>query len=148
MVEIIDKADGSAIRDEDLKILSVFADLAAQALGNAREIEHDKKEIKDLKRELQGKYEIVGESKALRKVISDAIKVANSKSTTLILGESGTGKELLARMIHRVGVRKDEPMIDHVSIAVSNLEASTRFYRAVYADVRIALTHEAHPRAG
>jgi len=111
VVEIIDKADGSAIRDQDLKILSVFADLAAQAIGNARKIEHDKKEIKDLKKELQNKYEIVGESKALRKVISDAIKVANSKSTTLILGESGTGKELLARMIHRVGARKDEPMI-------------------------------------
>ncbi len=111
VVEIIDKADGSAIQDEDLKILSVFADLAAQAIGNARKIEHDKKEIRDLKKELQGKYEIVGESKALRKVLSDAIKVANSKSTTLILGESGTGKELLARMIHRVGARKDEPMI-------------------------------------
>jgi Nif-specific regulatory protein len=89
----------------------VFADLAAQAIGNARKIEHDKREIRDLKKELQGKYEIVGESKALRKVISDAIKVANSKSTTLILGESGTGKELLARMIHRFGARKDEPMI-------------------------------------
>ena len=111
VVEIIDKADGSSIRKEDLKILSVFADLAAQALGNARKIEHDKKEIRDLKKELQGKYEIVGESKALRKVISDAIKVANSKSSTLILGESGTGKELLARLIHRVGARKDEPMI-------------------------------------
>jgi len=111
VVEIIDKSDGSAIRDQDLKILSVFADLAAQAIRNARKIEHDKREIKDLKKELQGKYEIVGESKALRKVISDAIKVANSKSTTLILGESGTGKELLARMIHRVGARKDEPMI-------------------------------------
>ena len=111
VVEIIDKSDGSAIQSEDLKKLSVFADLAAQALGNAREIEHDKKEIRDLKKELQGKYEIVGESKALRKVISDAIKVANSKSTTLILGESGTGKELLARMIHRVGARKEEPMI-------------------------------------
>jgi len=111
VVEIIDKADGSAIRDVDLKRLSVFADLAAQAIGNARKIEHDKKEIRDLKKELQDKYEIVGESKALRKVISDAIKVANSKSTTLILGESGTGKELLARMIHRVGVRKDEPMV-------------------------------------
>ena len=35
VVEIIDKADGSSIRDEDLKILSVFADLAAQAIGNA-----------------------------------------------------------------------------------------------------------------
>jgi len=111
VVEIIDKADGSSIRDEDLKILSVFADLAARAIGNARKIEHDKKEIRDLKNELRGKYEIVGESKALRKVISDAIKVANSKTTTLLLGESGTGKELLARLIHRVGPRKDEPMI-------------------------------------
>ncbi|MGD1974375.1 MAG: sigma 54-interacting transcriptional regulator, partial [Desulfobacterales bacterium] len=111
VVEIIDKADGSSIRDEDLKILSVFADLAAQAIGNARKIEHDKKEIRDLKNELRSKYEIIGESKALRKVISDAIKVASSKSTTLILGESGTGKELLARLIHRVGPRKDEPMI-------------------------------------
>ena len=111
VVEIIDKADGSSIRDEDLKILSVFADLAARAIGNARKIEHDKKEIRDLKNELRSKYEIVGDSKALRKVISDAIKVANSKSTTLLLGESGTGKELLARLIHRMGPRKDEPMI-------------------------------------
>jgi len=111
VVEIIDKADGSSIREQDLKILSVFADLAAQAIGNARKIEHDKREIRDLKKELQDKYEIVGESKALRKVISDSIKVANSKSSTLILGETGTGKELLARLIHRAGARKDEPMI-------------------------------------
>jgi len=83
VVEIIDKADGSSILSKDLKILSVFAELAAQAIGNAREIEHDKKEIRDLKQELQGKYEIIGESKALRKVISDAIKVANSKATLL-----------------------------------------------------------------
>ncbi len=111
VVEIIDKADGSAIHEEDLKILSVFADLAAQAIGNARKIEHNKNEIRNLKQELQGKYEIVGESKALRNVISDAIKVANSKASTLILGESGTGKELLARLIHRAGARKDEPMV-------------------------------------
>jgi Nif-specific regulatory protein len=111
VVEIIDKADGSTITNEDLTALSVFAELAAVAIGNARKIEHDKKEIKDLKEELDLKYELVGESPALRKVISDAVKVANSKASTLILGESGTGKELLARLIHRVGVRKDEPMI-------------------------------------
>jgi Nif-specific regulatory protein len=111
VVEIIDKADKSAITNEDLKILSVFADLAALAIGNARKIEHNKRAIKDLKRELNLKYELVGESAALRKVISDAIKVANSKASTLILGESGTGKELLARLIHRMGARRDEPMI-------------------------------------
>ena len=111
VVEIIDKADGGSISNEDLKILSVFADLAALAIGNARKIEHSKKEIRDLRRELDLKYELVGESKALRKVISDAVKVANSKTSTLILGESGTGKELLARLIHRVGSRRDMPMI-------------------------------------
>jgi len=111
VVEIIDKADKSAITNEDLKILSVFADLAALAIGNARKIEHNKRAIKDLKRELDLRYELVGESAALRKVISDAIKVANSKASTLILGESGTGKELLARLIHRMGARRDEPMI-------------------------------------
>src|SRR5210317_953256 len=83
VVEIIDKADGSAITDADLKILSVFADLAAVGIGNARKIEHDKKEIRDLKEELHLKYELVGESPALRKVISDAVKVANSKASTL-----------------------------------------------------------------
>jgi Nif-specific regulatory protein len=111
VVEIIDKADGKSIAHEDLKILSVFADLAALAIGNARKIAHDKREINDLKRELDLKYELIGESRALRKVISDAIKVANSKTSTLILGESGTGKELLARLIHRAGTRRDEPMI-------------------------------------
>ena len=111
VVEIIDKADGGSISNDDLKILSVFADLAALGIGNARKIEHRKKEIRDLRRELDLKYELVGESKALRKVISDAVKVANSKTSTLILGESGTGKELLARLIHRAGPRRDMPMI-------------------------------------
>ena len=111
VVEIIDKADGSMIKNEDLKILSVYAELAAVAIGNARKIAHDQKEIQDLREELAGKYEIIGDSRAMRKVISDAIKVANSKSSTLILGESGTGKELLARLIHRVGARKDESLI-------------------------------------
>jgi Nif-specific regulatory protein len=81
------------------------------AIGSARKFEHVKREVKDLKEELSSKYEIVGESEALRKVISDAFKVANSKTSTLISGESGTGKELLARLIHRAGTRKDEPMV-------------------------------------
>jgi len=111
VVEIIDKVTGDPIQNEDLKILSVFADLAALAIGNARKIANNKKKIKDLKKELNLKYEIVGKSKALNKVIFDAVKVANSKASTLILGESGTGKELLARLIHRSGSRKDQPMI-------------------------------------
>jgi Nif-specific regulatory protein len=111
VVEIIDKADGSDIVEGDIKMLGVLAELAAVAIGNAKEIADVKKEVLDLKEELGAKYEIVGDSKALSKAISDAFKVANSAVSTLIVGESGTGKELLARLIHRAGARRDKPMI-------------------------------------
>jgi Nif-specific regulatory protein len=111
VVEIIDKEDGSSIQNEDMKILTVFAELASRAIGNARKIDQFKKENRDLKEELAIKYQLIGESDALKKVITDAFKVANSKSSTLILGESGTGKELLARLIHQAGPRKNKPMI-------------------------------------
>jgi Nif-specific regulatory protein len=111
VVEIIDKEDGSPIQAEDMKILTDFADLASKAISNARKIDQVKKENRDLRAELGNKYQIVGESKRIGKVISDAFKVANSKSSTLILGESGTGKELLARLIHQAGPRRDQHMI-------------------------------------
>jgi len=111
VVEIIDKEDGSPIQYEDMKTLTVFAELASLAISSARRIEQVKRENRDLKEELGNKYQIIGESKGLQKVISDAFKVANSRTSTLILGESGTGKELLARLIHQAGPRKDKPMI-------------------------------------
>ncbi|MFZ5570409.1 MAG: sigma-54 interaction domain-containing protein [Thermodesulfobacteriota bacterium] len=111
VVEIIDKADGGQFQEIDLRILIEFADLAAQGIGNARQVIQVKKENKDLREELGIKYRIVGESRAIKKVIGEALKVADSDTTTLILGESGTGKELLARLIHRVGPRKNKPMV-------------------------------------
>ena len=111
VVEIIDKEDGSEIQAEDMKTLTAFADLASMAISNARKIDRFKKENRDFKEELEKKYRIIGESRELHKCISDAIKVANAKTSTLILGESGTGKELLARLIHQAGPRKKNPLI-------------------------------------
>ena len=102
---------GSSITGEDMKLLTAFAEVASLGIANARKIQRVKRENEDLKEELSVKYQIVGESPSLRKVITDAFKVANSKTSTLVLGESGTGKELLARLIHRAGPRKDKPMI-------------------------------------
>jgi Nif-specific regulatory protein len=111
VVELIDKTDESPFTDNDMNMLAVFSELAATAIGRAQKIAHDVRNIKDLKKELGDKYQIIGDSKAITKVISDAFKVANSKTSALILGESGTGKELLARLIHRAGPRKDQPLI-------------------------------------
>lgn len=111
VVQIIDKQDGSLIQKQDMQALEVFAELAALAIGNARKIEQVKQENRNLKEELGVKYQIIGESKPMKQVVSDAFKVANSKATVLILGESGTGKELLARLIHRAGPRKDKLLV-------------------------------------
>ncbi len=111
VVQIIDKLDGSPFLESDLTILTEFGELAAHAIGNAKKILQVNRENKDLKKELNLKYQIVGESHTIKKIIADAAKVANSEATTLILGESGTGKELLARMIHRLSPRKGKPMI-------------------------------------
>lgn len=111
VVEIIDKEDGSAIGNEDMQLLTVFAELASLSISRAQKIEQVKKENRDLREEIGGKYQLVGESGALKKVISDAYLVSNSKTSTMVLGESGTGKELLARLIHRAGSRKRKPMV-------------------------------------
>src|SRR2546427_5885069 len=45
--------------------------------------------------------EIVGSSPALRRVLAQVAKVAQTDATVLILGETGTGKELVARAVHK-----------------------------------------------
>lgn len=111
VVEIIDRMNGTSFVENDLKILTEFGELAAHAIGNARKIVQVDRENRDLKEELAVKYQIVGNSSTIQKIMQEARKVANSTTSTLILGESGTGKELLARLIHREGLRKDKPLI-------------------------------------
>jgi PAS domain S-box-containing protein len=55
--------------------------------------------------------EIVGESAALRVVLSRISKVAPTDSSVLIAGETGTGKELVARAIHRRSRRSSRAFV-------------------------------------
>lgn len=54
---------------------------------------------------------IVGESKALRRVLSDIETVAPADCTVLIHGETGTGKELIARAVHDLSSRKANALV-------------------------------------
>src|SRR3990172_9291882 len=54
---------------------------------------------------------IVGESRALQSIINEVKKIADTKSTVLLLGETGTGKELFARVIHYNSSRRDLPFV-------------------------------------
>ncbi len=54
---------------------------------------------------------IIGESKAMRRVMEIIRKVAPVESTVLLTGESGTGKELAAQAIHQFSPRKEKEFV-------------------------------------
>jgi transcriptional regulator with PAS, ATPase and Fis domain len=55
--------------------------------------------------------EIIGESLAMRGLLSLIKKVAPTDATVLIMGESGTGKELVATSLHENSLRNSKPFI-------------------------------------
>jgi DNA-binding NtrC family response regulator len=75
--------------------------------------------------------QFVGESPAMKRLLSLIEQVAGTDSTVLLTGESGTGKELAARAIHFSSARKDAHFvaIDCGAIAPS-LMASELFGHA------------------
>ena len=54
---------------------------------------------------------ILGESHAIRQIKEKIRDIAASHGTVLISGESGTGKEVVARTIHDLSPRVDEPFL-------------------------------------
>ena len=107
--------------DEALPWGQIFADHIGAAIANARAFE----EIQRLKAQLeqQNTYlqeevveakafgDLVGQSAALRQIISQIDLVAPTEASVLILGDTGTGKDLVAHEIHRRSLRKDNPLV-------------------------------------
>ena len=55
--------------------------------------------------------EIVGESRALKRIVSQVTTVAATDATVLLLGETGTGKELIARAVHAASERRGRSLV-------------------------------------
>jgi two-component system nitrogen regulation response regulator NtrX len=68
-------------------------------------------ENRDLKVAMESKYELVGQSPALRSVLEAVTRAAPTNATVLLLGESGVGKELVARTIHRNSPRAGQRFV-------------------------------------
>ena len=54
---------------------------------------------------------VVGQSRLMRAVLGQILKVSPADATVLVTGESGTGKEVAAGCIHEHSLRKDKPFI-------------------------------------
>jgi len=57
------------------------------------------------------RYQLIGSSPAMRRVVQLIEKVAPSDTTVMIRGASGTGKELVARALHFNSARRDRPLV-------------------------------------
>ena len=69
-------------------------------------------QTRQLKKEVDKKYEIVGESEKIVELKEMIERVAPTTARVLIEGENGTGKELVARQIHEQSTRSKSPFIE------------------------------------
>jgi Nif-specific regulatory protein len=102
----------------DVALLQVLATFIGQVLRVneliAERTAHLVSENKLLKNKLESKgarYGIMGQSPALQHAIQQALQVARTGTTVLLLGESGTGKERFARMQHLASDRAEGPFV-------------------------------------
>ncbi|MCC7126028.1 MAG: sigma-54-dependent Fis family transcriptional regulator [Acidobacteria bacterium] len=78
---------------------------------NALDSSRLRSEVRSFRKDIEKRYQIVGDSSPLQTVRDSIHKAAPTNATVLIWGESGVGKELVARAIHRESLRRDGPFV-------------------------------------
>jgi two-component system nitrogen regulation response regulator NtrX len=73
---------------------------------------------RNLAEQINQKFEMIGESVAMRALRKQIAIVAPTDGRVLISGESGTGKELVARAIHAQSKRRSAPFVEINSAAI------------------------------
>ena len=87
------------------------SDRVLVSLRNALDQRRLRDENRTLKRAVEVRHQLVGESTVLKQVMAAVSKAAPTNATVLIQGESGVGKELVARTIHRNSLRSRERFV-------------------------------------
>ena len=122
-------------------------DEIVMVLKKAEERERLKAENSQMREVMAGRNifsGIISRNSAMTEIFGQIRKIADLKTTVLILGESGTGKELVASAIHRNGNRAKRPFVAVNCGAIpENLLESVLF-----GHVRGAFTDAANDQAG
>jgi DNA-binding NtrC family response regulator len=91
----------------DMRKLQLVLKRAAEYSGARRENEVLRRQL----RQYGAFGEMVGNSHGMREIYTLIEQVAPSSASVLITGESGTGKEMVARSIHKLSHRSDQPFV-------------------------------------
>ena len=126
---------------------------ASPLLGSGNEftgavmVIRDETRLHELERSLEERREfdhIVGKSQGIRKVKTLIRELADVQTTVLITGESGTGKELVVEALHRIGERRDNPLVKVNCAALSE----TLLESELFGHVRGAFTGAIRDKMG
>ena len=108
----------------------------------------DRKELfvenKLLKKKVSKRYEMIGESKAIKQIKNMIDKVALTDARVLITGSNGTGKEIVAHWLHEKSERANGPMIEVNCAAIP----SELIESELFGHVKGAFTSANKDRAG
>ena len=94
-----------------------FDDLDAleAVIGKALELDAAYREIDGLRTRLaaeSGVPETVGQSAAMERLLDQVRQVAGLDTTVLLEGESGTGRDVVARLLHALSARAEQPFLE------------------------------------
>lgn len=111
---------------------SIFTDVTEIAELN-KEVDRVSQMAQDYNNQLYAEKKmkelnIIGESPSYINIILNAVKVAETDASVLLLGENGTGKEVLCQFIYKNSLRKENPLITlNCSAVPENLIESELF---------------------
>lgn len=124
-VVTLDSLTPGAFDDIPETTLEIIAAISAASLKTAMQLnrleqnaQHHQSLVQELTREALSRDggELIGESLAMRALVTDINLVAASDYTVLIEGETGVGKDLVARKLHQLSHRSEGPLV-HINCA-------------------------------
>lgn len=83
-----------------------------QKIEQEQEIQQEAHKVEDAMAHSELPVVIVGSGRKMQELLSLVCRISPTEWPALIRGETGTGKELIARLIHLMSPRKDEPFIE------------------------------------
>ncbi len=143
VLQLDNRESAGVFTSQDLEIITVLAHHASLAVANARLVKRLQAAEERLRKENQflkgreqerrtggraGKQEIIGQSPAMRTLLTQLDKVVDTRVTVLVEGETGVGKELIAAAVHYRSKRRDKLFVSQNCAAMpENLLESELF---------------------
>lgn len=153
IIEVLEKGKSIKKKNNYVKSLDKFLDVNIYPIFNGDELKGaysiftDVTEIAELNRKMNRvsqiaqtynnqlyaekkmkELNIIGKSPNYINIILNAVNVAKTDASVLLLGENGTGKEVLCKFIYKNSLRKDRPLVTlNCSAVPENLIESELF---------------------